>query len=69
MLAPLDYGVIVSIDGHAVDGLVHMAEMSELPGARPDQLVTPGESVVVKVLSIDPERRRVSLSMRQAVAG
>lgn len=65
----LDYGVFARLDDVGVEGLVHLTEMSELPGARPDQLVTPGESVTVKVLSVDPERRRIKLSMRQAVAG
>jgi len=65
----LDYGVVVRIAELGIDGLVHVTEMTELRGMRPDEIVTPGELVSAKVLSIDTGRRRVALSTRQAVAG
>lgn len=64
----VDYGVFVRLDGGA-EGLVHVSELTELPGQRPDQLVTPGEQVAVKVLDVDRKRRRLSLSVRQALLG
>jgi ribosomal protein S1 len=63
----LEYGVFAQLDGTDVIGLVHMTEMSDLPGYRPDQLVTVGEPVQVKVLSVDFKKRRVALSIRQAL--
>ncbi|NLA37126.1 MAG: S1 RNA-binding domain-containing protein, partial [Actinobacteria bacterium] len=62
----VDYGAFARLEGGDIIGLVHMSELSELPGYRPDELVTPGEVVRVKLLSIDPEKRRVALSVRQA---
>lgn len=65
----VDYGAFARLDGVDVVGLVHMTELSDRPGHRPDQLVTPGETVHVKVLSVDRDKRRVALSVRQAVWG
>lgn len=62
----VDYGAFAQLDGGDIIGLVHMSELSELPGYRPDELVTPGEAVRVKILSVDPDKRRVALSVRQA---
>ena len=63
----IEYGVIARLSGSDVEGLVHMSELSDLPGYRPDELVTPGDEVAVKVISIDPVKRRVALSVRQAL--
>jgi len=63
----LEYGVLARLEGHDIDGLVHMSELTDLPGYRPEEVVTPGEAVVVKVLGVDLDKRRVSLSIRQAL--
>ncbi len=63
----LDYGAFVCIDGTAAEGLVHVSEISTIPGARADQLVVPREQLRVKVLSVDRERNRMALSVLQAV--
>jgi len=63
----VEYGVFARLDGTDIVGLIHMTELTDLPGFRPDQVVTPGENIHVKVLSIDPKKRRVSLSVRQAL--
>ena len=63
----VEYGVFARLDDTDVVGLVHMSELTDLPGYRPDELVTPGENIHVKVLSVDPKKRRVSLSVRQAL--
>jgi ribosomal protein S1 len=65
----LDYGVFTRIEGSEAEGLVHVSELSTLPGARADQLVVPGEQLRVKVLSVDRERNRLALSVLQAVEG
>ncbi|MFV0316152.1 MAG: S1 RNA-binding domain-containing protein [Microthrixaceae bacterium] len=62
----LEYGAIASLDGTGASGLVHVSELSEMPGQRPDQLVFPGEQIRVKVLSVDKPRNRMSLSAVQA---
>ncbi|NLH65212.1 MAG: 30S ribosomal protein S1 [Candidatus Microthrix parvicella] len=61
----VDYGVFAELASGA-EGLVHLSEMAEGRGYRPEELVAPGEAVRVKVMRVDPKRRRVELSMVQA---
>ena len=49
----VEYGAFARLDDCGAEGLVHMSELSDVPGFRPDQLVTPGEQMMVKVLEID----------------
>jgi small subunit ribosomal protein S1 len=58
-----DFGVFVDIGG--ADGLVHMSEISWKRIAHPRDALEVGQEVQVKVLSVDPERKRISLSMRE----
>ena len=60
-----DYGCFVQIED-GIEGLVHMSEMDWTnKNVHPAKLVQPGEEVEVMVLEIDPERRRISLGMKQ----
>lgn len=56
------FGAFVDI-GAVEDGLVHVSEMSDGYVADPAQFVSPGDWVEVRVLEVDPQRRRISLSM------
>lgn len=62
-----DYGAFAQIEDTDVEGLIHISEISDVPGYRPEHLVSPGETVLVKVLRIDRKRRRIGLSIREAV--
>ncbi len=62
----VDYGAFARIEPSGAEGLVHVSELSEMPGQRADQLVVPGEQLRVKVLSVDTERNRIALSALQA---
>ena len=62
----VDFGAFVDIGG--AEGLVHLSEMAEYRVSTPEEIVTPGEIVRAKVLSVDPKRRRIELSLRQAVS-
>lgn len=53
------------VDVGAVDGLVHISELSWGRVEHPSEVLNEGEEVTVKVLSVDRERERVSLSIRQ----
>lgn len=57
-----DFGAFVDIGG--ADGLVHISEISWKRVSDPRQVLTVGQEVQVKVLSIDPDRNRISLSLR-----
>jgi small subunit ribosomal protein S1 len=61
-----DYGVFVELDA-GVEGLIHMTELSWVKkNIHPSKIVSTSERVKVKVLEIDPEKRRISLSIKQA---
>lgn len=62
----VDFGAFVDIGG--AEGLVHLSELAEYRVATPEEIVTPGEVVRAKVLSVDRKRRRIELSIRQAVS-
>lgn len=63
----IEYGAFARLLDSGVEGLIHMNELSDLPGSRPDQLVTPGDEVQVKVTGVDLTKRRVALSVREAL--
>ena len=49
-----------------VEGLIHVSELSELNITHPREAVKEGDQVTVKIIHIDPERRRMGLSLKQA---
>lgn len=59
------FGAFVDIGVHQ-DGLVHVSQLSHRFTKDPNDAVKVGEIVKVKVLSADPERKRISLSIKQA---
>jgi small subunit ribosomal protein S1 len=59
-----NFGSFVDIGG--VDGLVHISEISYKHVDKPSDVLTVGQKVKVKVLNIDPSKRRISLSIKQA---
>jgi small subunit ribosomal protein S1 len=58
-----DFGAFVNIDG--ADGLVHLSEISWDRIKHPSEVLNVGQEVEVKVISIDHERKRIGLSIRQ----
>jgi small subunit ribosomal protein S1 len=55
--------------GEGIEGLVHISEMAIHHVEAPEQVVTPGEELWVKIIDIDLDRRRISLSIKQAAEG
>ena len=62
------FGAFVRV-GDGIEGLVHVSELAERHVEIPEQVVSVGDEVMVKVIDIDLERRRVSLSLKQANEG
>jgi small subunit ribosomal protein S1 len=58
-----DFGAFVNIDG--ADGLVHLSEISWERIQHPNEVLKVGQEVQVKVISVDHERKRIGLSIRQ----
>lgn len=57
------FGAFVDVGVHQ-DGLVHISAMSNTFVKDPRQIAKPGDVIRVKVLEVDPKRRRISLTMR-----
>jgi small subunit ribosomal protein S1 len=62
------FGAFVRVDD-GIEGLVHISELAERHVEIPEQVVQVGSDVMVKVIDIDLERRRISLSLKQANEG
>ncbi len=62
------FGSFVQV-GDGIEGLVHISEMSAHHVELPEQVVTPGEELWVKIIDLDLQRRRISLSIKQAAEG
>lgn len=62
-LAP--FGAFVKV-AEGVEGLVHISQLSNQRVSNPAEAVQPGQTVNVKVLKVDPDARRLSLSIAEA---
>jgi small subunit ribosomal protein S1 len=62
------FGAFVRVD-EGIEGLVHISELAERHVEIPEQVVQVGDDILVKVIDIDLERRRISLSLKQANEG
>ncbi len=61
----MDFGAFVELEP-GVEGLIHISELALQRVFRVGDIVKPGQEVQVKVLSIDPEQRRIALSLKAA---
>ena len=61
----MDFGAFVKLEA-GIEGLVHISELSHKRVNRVSHVVEEGQRVEVKVLSVDQESQRISLSMKQA---
>lgn len=61
------FGAFVDVGG--VDGLVHVSEIAWSHVEKPSDVLSEGEQVKVKVLKVDPEKGKISLSIKAATPG
>ena len=61
-----DFGAFVELEP-GLDGLVHISQCATTRVAKVEDAVKVGDEVQVKVLGVDPEKKRISLSIRQAI--
>ena len=59
------FGAFVRVE-EGIEGLVHVSELAERHVEIPEQVVTVNDKVMVKIIDIDLDRRRISLSLKQA---
>jgi small subunit ribosomal protein S1 len=62
-----NFGAFARVENY-VEGLIHISELSTRMINHPREVVREGESLQVKILRIEPERRRMGLSLRQMEA-
>ncbi|MCL2357404.1 MAG: 30S ribosomal protein S1 [Defluviitaleaceae bacterium] len=62
-LAP--FGAFVTLED-GIDGLVHISQIAERRIAKPDEELSPGQVIQVKILDINLETKKISLSKREA---
>jgi 4-hydroxy-3-methylbut-2-enyl diphosphate reductase len=60
----VDFGAFVKLED-GVEGLVHISELSHKHVAKAEDVVKPGDQVQVKVISVDPDARRIGLSIKE----
>jgi small subunit ribosomal protein S1 len=61
-----NFGAFARIED-GIEGLVHVSELSEARVAHPRQLVQEGQELLLRIIRIDPQRRRMGLSLRRAL--
>ena len=59
-----NFGAFARIDNR-IEGLIHISELAERNITHPREIVTEGQNVNVRIIHIDPERRRMGLSLKQ----
>ncbi len=62
------FGAFVRV-GEGIEGLVHISELADIHVESPEQVVSVGQQVRVKVVDVDVPRRRISLSIRRVAEG
>jgi small subunit ribosomal protein S1 len=62
----MPYGAFVDLGG--VDGLLHVSDMAHSRVTKPDDVVTVGQEITVRILKIDPETKNISLGLKQLQA-
>lgn len=61
------FGAFVAI-GNGLEGLVHLSELAEQRVAKVEDVVSNGQSVKVKVLTVDQDKKKIALSIKEAQA-
>jgi small subunit ribosomal protein S1 len=59
-----DFGAFVELEA-GVDGLLHISQMSNRPIGRPDEMVSVGDELTLLVIRVDPNERRIGLSLKE----
>jgi small subunit ribosomal protein S1 len=61
-----NFGAFARIED-GIEGLVHVSELSDARISHPRQLVHEGQELLLRIIRIDPQRRRMGLSLRRAL--
>lgn len=64
VLRMVPFGVFVQLE-EGVEGLVHISQISSVRIGRPDEVLTIGQQVEMKIMDINPELKKISLSIKE----
>jgi small subunit ribosomal protein S1 len=59
-----DFGAFVELEP-GIDGLLHISQMAHRPITRPDEVVNAGDELTLLVIRVDPNERRIGLSLKE----
>jgi small subunit ribosomal protein S1 len=62
----MPYGAFIDVGG--IDGLLHVSDIAHSRVSKPEDVLTVGQELQVKILSIDPETQKISLGLKQLQA-
>jgi small subunit ribosomal protein S1 len=63
----VNFGAFARLDNDGVEGLIHISELSERRVAHPKEVVNEGEEYDLRIIRIDTDKRRMGLSLKQAL--
>jgi len=63
----VNFGAFARLDDDAVEGLIHISELADRRIAHPKEVVAEGDEFDLRIIRIDIERRRMGLSLKQAL--
>lgn len=63
----VNFGAFARLEKDGIEGLIHVSELAEQRVAHPKEIVAEGEELDLRVIRIDVERRRMGLSLKQAL--
>src|SRR5690606_37901615 len=61
-----NFGAFARVED-GIEGLIHVSELSEQRIGHPRQVVSEGQDLILRIIRIDPQRRRMGLSLRRAL--
>lgn len=59
-----DFGAFARLKGDEIEGLIHVSELSDNRVAHPKEVVKEGETLTLRIIRLDPRRRRMGLSLK-----
>jgi len=63
----VNFGAFARLDNDGVEGLIHISELSDRRVAHPKEVVNEGEEFDLRIIRIDTDKRRMGLSLKQAL--
>jgi len=60
-----DFGAFARLEDSGIEGLIHLSELSDTPVTHAHQVVKEGETLTLRIIRIDPAKRRLGLSLKR----